>query len=426
MLARIASVVFALAMILTALPAMEVKADETTIKVHFKNKDQWAKVSAYAWDGAGALMGGWPGTDISDTKDGDYYTATLTGYDAAALNIIFNDGGAGSQTVDLSLDLTKGHEWWVVPDGNNGKVTCAIATSKDEAENGKSEVFEPIIPANPTVKKSPVVDGTTVTFYYECENANTVSLAGSMNNWTPVDMKKDGNVYSYTCTLDAGTYQYKYIVNGNWYTDPFNPDSADDGSGNANSVFTVTGSASTTPDKPTTPDAPTTPDTPEIDYTPTIKESVVIDGNKVTIYYESPTASGVELFGSMNAWAAGYKMEKNGNVFSVTLELEKGDYQYKFVVNGSEWLNDPLNSNQADGNNVFSITSDAPVTDTPATGDTEQTPSTEGTSEKPEDTPAADTKDSNSGIIILVSAIITMVVVLGGFAGYLFLKKKNA
>lgn len=517
-LTRFASVFMALAMILLAIPTMQANADEATIKVHFKNTENWSKVYVYTW--SPEAYGTWPGTDITASKDGDYYTATLKDHADSMLNIIFNDGN-GTQTVDIKLDLTKGLEWWVVPsDNSTGKWACVTDVSKDKAESGQVEVFEPQAPSNPTIKKSPVIDGNKVTFYYECTNADTVVVAGDMNGWSMTDwtMTKDGNVYSYTCELPAGTYGYKFVVNGQWYADPMNSETMDDGFGGVNSSFTVSGGGSTTTPDPT-PDpnpgttvtspvvkdgkvtfnfasstatkvevfgnfndwasgfemtkegdvftytmelangeyeykfvvdgtewindpansnqkngnnvvtvsdgaaAPDKPDTPE--YTPTLKESVVIDGNKVTIYYENPNVDKVEFMSSANDWQ-GVEMTKDGNIFSITLELEKGDYQYKFLLNGTDWVNDPLNPNTTGENsdNVFSITSDAPATpDTEEPGTT--TPDTEEDKEPTGDTPAG-SAPMNDGVIILISAIITIVVVLGGFAVYLFIKKKNA
>lgn len=442
---KIASLVLAFAMILLAIPTMQAKADETTIKVHFKNTENWSSVYAYSWDSTGTLLGAWPGTDITSTVDGDYYTATLEDYSGgSSLNIIFGDGGS-VQTVDLSCDLTKGLEWWVVPsDNSTGKWACTVAASKADAEAGKSDVTTPAgpeIPENPTVKQSPVVDGNKVTFYFESTNSNNVVISGTMNNWsTDWTMTKDGNVFSYTCELEAGTYQYKYIVDGTWMTDPFNTTTADDGSGNVNSAFSVSETGSTTPDNPTTPDNSTTPDNPTVTVSP------VVDGSKVVFYYESSTATKVEVFGSMNNWESGFEMTKDGNVFSYTCELDAGTYQYKFVVNGSEWIVDPVNPNTADdglggSNSSFEVTATS-TTPEPQPSESEE-PNTEADKNDTEtdknDTEVKDTEKEPStdapanaapmsdGVIILISAIVTIVVVLGGFAAYMyFVKKKQA
>ena len=80
-----------------------------------------------------------------------------------------------------------------------------------------------------------------------------------------------------------------------------------------------------------------------------------VDGTKVTFRYVSTTATKVEVFGNMNDWASGYEMEKGaGGIWSCSMELTGGTYQYKFVVNGTDWINDPLNTaEKVGGNNVF-------------------------------------------------------------------------
>jgi len=70
-----------------------------------------------------------------------------------------------------------------------------------------------------------------VTFYYtpQISSFNTVRIAGSFNNWSTTDpnylMSKDSfdNQYSITLNLQPGLYQYKFMVDGNWYWDPNNP-----------------------------------------------------------------------------------------------------------------------------------------------------------------------------------------------------------
>ena len=71
--------------------------------------------------------------------------------------------------------------------------------------------------------------------------AEGVSLAGSFNGWDPhaLHMAKDN--YAWVCKLELapGTYEYKFVVDGRWVTDPANSSSREDGAGNINSVLVV-------------------------------------------------------------------------------------------------------------------------------------------------------------------------------------------
>ena len=71
--------------------------------------------------------------------------------------------------------------------------------------------------------------------------ARLISLAGSFNNWQPQHTLffKEGNTWRCTLQLPKGSYQYKIVVDGNWQTDPTNPNTQDDGKGNTNSALTV-------------------------------------------------------------------------------------------------------------------------------------------------------------------------------------------
>ena len=69
----------------------------------------------------------------------------------------------------------------------------------------------------------------------------------------------------------------------------------------------------------------------------------VEDGVEFT--YEDPYAASVSLAGDFNNWSMDstpLKRDDEG-VWSVIVDLEPGDYEYKFVVNGSEWIADPEN-----------------------------------------------------------------------------------
>lgn len=65
------------------------------------------------------------------------------------------------------------------------------------------------------------------------------------------------------------------------------------------------------------------------------------NGNQVTFTYKAPDANVVYLSGNFNAWSpTGDKMTKGADgVWSVTIKLKPGTYQYKFVVDG-KWTTD--------------------------------------------------------------------------------------
>jgi len=73
------------------------------------------------------------------------------------------------------------------------------------------------------------------------EDAKTVILSGSFNNWSEEDYKmtKTDNCWTYNKRLPAGKHHYKYIVDGLWITDPYNSVKEYDGEGNINSVCMV-------------------------------------------------------------------------------------------------------------------------------------------------------------------------------------------
>jgi 1,4-alpha-glucan branching enzyme len=67
--------------------------------------------------------------------------------------------------------------------------------------------------------------------------ASDVFVAGSFSQWTPLEMKKqkDGS-FARTMTIPAGTHEYRFIVDGNWTTDPDNSTYVLNPYGSANSV----------------------------------------------------------------------------------------------------------------------------------------------------------------------------------------------
>ena len=196
---RMLSLVLALVMLLSLLPVTDLFTSvraAATQTVYFKDSNNWGSVYGYAWDENGnQLLGEWPGTRLSKDSNGLYkMTVSVSG----SLSFIFNNGvgGTGNQTSDLTLSadqLTVGHTYTV--DGTNGF---------------------------PATAGGPVIVGNSVTFTY-VGDASTVLVAGTMNDWAGVAMYKVGGSFTYTCRLDAGTYEYKFVVDGNWVSDPSNP-----------------------------------------------------------------------------------------------------------------------------------------------------------------------------------------------------------
>ncbi|MDQ1639194.1 MAG: hypothetical protein QOF62_2533 [Pyrinomonadaceae bacterium] len=72
-------------------------------------------------------------------------------------------------------------------------------------------------------------------------DANIVALAGSFNNWNQSQTlcAKEGDRWVCRMKLEPGKYLYKFIVDGDWITDPDNRNTEDDGNGNINSVLVV-------------------------------------------------------------------------------------------------------------------------------------------------------------------------------------------
>lgn len=70
------------------------------------------------------------------------------------------------------------------------------------------------------------------------QNAKNVFLAGSFNEWNPEELKMTKTDYGWyhSLNLHAGKHHYKFIIDGNWITDPNNTVKEYDNHGNINSV----------------------------------------------------------------------------------------------------------------------------------------------------------------------------------------------
>ena len=215
---RIISLCLILAMLLALVPAFPIVADAATtynVKIYFKDTDGWGSAAGYVWNGAGTnLLGDWPGKNLSYDSNTNCYVleCAYTANTNTAFNFIFNNNNQGKQTANLKLSntqLASCQTWWV---------------------NGPS--------ASPAKVSMPVNNNGKVTFTYTNSSASSVKLAGTMNDWSGVTMTKSGSTFTYTCQLAPGSYQYKFVVDGNWIADPANPaTTGNDG----NSVYVLPG-----------------------------------------------------------------------------------------------------------------------------------------------------------------------------------------
>ena len=189
------------------------RVGEVDITLHFYNALNWDAVTIHYW-GDGVTGTAWPGKDM--TKEGDgWYTVSIKAAAGNDVNYLINNGKNGgnptAQTADaviLSADFDSGdtYELWTRVEENN-------------VINGKYNVISSTV-------RGPEVNGSTVIFRYKNDSAASVYLAGTMNDWsgTSDEMQKGSDgVFTYETELAHGEYQYKFVVDGDWRTDPANP-----------------------------------------------------------------------------------------------------------------------------------------------------------------------------------------------------------
>ncbi len=108
--------------------------------------------------------------------------------------------------------------------------------SVDGAENSAVTVVD-VAAAAPALSAS-----GEWTFSYRDPQAQAVFVTGSFNGWNtdanPMT-KKDEGVWTATVSLPPGETTYKFIVDGQWKTDPSNPSVVEDGQGGQNSSVRV-------------------------------------------------------------------------------------------------------------------------------------------------------------------------------------------
>ena len=83
----------------------------------------------------------------------------------------------------------------------------------------------------------------SVTSTVHADKGKAVYVAGEFNNWNPtakkMAYKAKAGIYTATVKLAAGTYQYKFVIDGTWCADPENANAVANDQGTFNSVIEV-------------------------------------------------------------------------------------------------------------------------------------------------------------------------------------------
>ena len=93
-----------------------------------------------------------------------------------------------------------------------------------------------------TIQLGPRRIGDDVVFTYRDPVAEEVQIAGDFSNWEPVEnviQRQDHDIWQGALHLESGIHQYKFIVDGEWKTDPCNAAVTTGGIGVPNSLVTV-------------------------------------------------------------------------------------------------------------------------------------------------------------------------------------------
>jgi 1,4-alpha-glucan branching enzyme len=128
------------------------------------------------------------------------------------------------------------------------QTSVAPATPRRKSARGKTEQAESSqIVKTVTEEKLPAKEKgfgaikVQVEFKLSANGANSVSVAGSFNGWNAkkTPLRKDGDWWTATVELPRGRYEYRFVVDGKWVSDPSAKESATNPFGGDNSVLSL-------------------------------------------------------------------------------------------------------------------------------------------------------------------------------------------
>jgi 1,4-alpha-glucan branching enzyme len=78
-----------------------------------------------------------------------------------------------------------------------------------------------------------------VEFKLSANEAKSVAVAGSFNQWSTkkTPLRKEGECWTTTLKLPRGRYEYRFVVDGQWVSDPNAKESVANPFGGSNSVL---------------------------------------------------------------------------------------------------------------------------------------------------------------------------------------------
>jgi len=124
-------------------------------------------------------------------------------------------------------------------------LTAEVLQQDTESPKGEritfADVVTPIEDDDSERPLPPAVTHAGVMFRLEAPDAARVQLAGDFNGWVVDgnDMSPVGRVWKKVVKLAPGRYQYRYVVDGVWQSDPLNPTVEPAPYGGYNSILVV-------------------------------------------------------------------------------------------------------------------------------------------------------------------------------------------
>jgi pyruvate/2-oxoglutarate dehydrogenase complex dihydrolipoamide acyltransferase (E2) component len=125
------------------------------------------------------------------------------------------------------------------------KTTKTIKTAKAPEPAPAVKPVEPAPAPAPRPKPAPAAKAPSaprVTFRLKRPGARTVAVAGTFNDWSASAARlraaPDG-VWSIELALTPGVYEYRFVVDGEWISDPAAGESVPNSFGGVNSVVRV-------------------------------------------------------------------------------------------------------------------------------------------------------------------------------------------